>query len=267
MSQQRPPPSLDLLSLAHLAYPCTTETSVHVIHIVSPLSTKTWSALLSSSKLTPRMSVLCMFTAPEHQSLEPSHLKEQLQDTADGYKVTGTLGVQGLRTSQHSQKRSPDSGSQMPSRTPTLPLLSSFISGLGAGSGRLANLPIPSAQTLPGPYSEPRGAEMKCLAWRPLPGPAPRVLPGLPDQAAVLRPQATYCLLCSWPGLPKAGGLSSLGFHSMQYAQDCQFTCGCVGFSAQTRCSACSGAGCFHLCTLSLTPGWSQKSGSEKPQH
>ena len=160
-------------------------------------------------------------------------MKEQLKDTANGHKVTGRFSAQGLRTSWHSQRQRPDSGSQVPSRTPTLILLSPSISGLGAGSGGWANLIIPSAQTLSGPYSEPRGAEMKCLGWYPLP--ALTTLRSLGSQisqpSSGLKPGPAS--LYSSPGLPEAGWLSSPGSHSTQHAQSCQLACGCVGFSAQ----------------------------------
>lgn len=131
-------------------------------------------------QMTPRTSVLCMFPSPKHQSRA---LEGIAVDPASGYKVTGTFGAEGSRTSQHSQRKIPYSSSQMPPRSPIPLLLSSSIPQLGAGGGEWANLPISSAQTLPGPYSgawSQRVKEMQavCSLGSPTSQPASGLRPG-----------------------------------------------------------------------------------------
>lgn len=59
---------LDLLSPAHLALSPTSETFVHVNHCL-PHRNKDLACPPSLFHMTPRTSVLCMFTDSEHQSL------------------------------------------------------------------------------------------------------------------------------------------------------------------------------------------------------
>lgn len=144
-----PPPSPALPSLAHQALSPDLR-PLHVLFTWMPRGFKDLGCPPFLFQMTPKTSVLCMFPGPEHQSLA---LEGRAVEIAYGYKVTGRFGAQGPRTSQCSQRESPDSGSQMPSRSPAPLLLSSSIPDLGAGGGEWANLPISSAQILPGPYS------------------------------------------------------------------------------------------------------------------
>lgn len=119
---------------------------------------------------------------------------------------------------------------------PELPLLLCFLPpfldwGLGVEGGQISPSPQPRhfLSLTVSPEGQKCSAQVGalCLGLQPWAPWAPRPA-SHPQTSGQVLPS-----LYSFPGLPGAGELSSPGSHSTQYAQNCQFACGCVGFSDQ----------------------------------